>query len=199
MLKWAGLGVAAVAALFIVDAFQLRTKVVSLDRYYKSATSESSAAASRTGVWRDSIHTIMTYPLFGIAVTGRQEEITSEYASAGGYLSHNIFLDFGRATGIPGMLLLAFFFFWPALKMWQSGTRSAYLPFLLAHFAIFIFWMSLSFTFYKSFWGLWMLMAMTVPSRGANRGKLLIASNTRHVRPPLRPASANRIWPRAVQ
>ena len=37
-----------------------------------------------------------------------------------------------------------------------------FLPFLLAHFALLIFWMSLSFTFYKTFWALWMLMMMAV-------------------------------------
>jgi O-antigen ligase len=199
LLKWTGLGLAAVAALFVVDAFQLRTKVISLDQYYKETASETSAAASRTGVWRDSIHTIMKYPILGIRVTGDQEEITSEYASAGGYLSHNIFLDFGRATGIPGMFLLAFFFFWPALQLWRSGTRSAYLPFLLAHFAMFIFWISLSFTFYKSFWGLWMLMAMTVPLGMARRTKVRIVSNARQGRLPLRPASPNKIWQSAGQ
>ena len=58
-------------------------------------------AASRTGVWHDSINTILSYPMFGIAVTGDREVITSEYASQGSYLSHNVFLDYGRATGIP--------------------------------------------------------------------------------------------------
>jgi O-antigen ligase len=156
------LAVFLVAVLFAVDAFQLRTKMSSLARYYAETSQEAGAAASRTGVWHDSINTILKYPLFGIRVTGDQEEITSEYGAAGGYLSHNIFLDYGRAIGIPGMLLLAFFFFWPAIKMWQSGNHIRYLPFLLAHFALFIFWMSLSFTFYKTFWALWMLMTVAV-------------------------------------
>ena len=154
------LAVCLVAVLFAVDAFQLRSKVSSLARYYNETSQETSAAASRTGVWHDSIHTIMKYPLFGIQVTGDQEEITSEYAPQGSYLSHNIFLDFGRACGIPEMLLLAMFFFWPAIKMWQIRNYIRYLPFLLVHFALLIFWMSLSFTFYKTFWAFWMLMAM---------------------------------------
>jgi O-antigen ligase len=136
--------------------------VASLARYYDETSQEEGVAASRTGVWHDAIHTIMKYPVLGIRITGEQEEITSEYASAGGYLSHNVFLDYGRYIGIPGMLMLVFFFFWPSIKMWQSGNYIRYLPFLLTHFAVFIFWMSLSFQFYKTFWALWMLMAVAV-------------------------------------
>ena len=171
------LTVCLVAVLFAVDAFQLRTKVSSLARYYGETSQETSAAASRTGVWHDSINTIMKYPILGIRVTGDQEEITSEYADQGFYLSHNIFLDFGRAIGIPGMLLLAFFFFWPAIRMWQSGNYIRYLPFLLVHFALLIFWKSLSFTFYKTFWAFWMLMAVA-----ANQSQVRHVFKQRHVR-----------------
>jgi O-antigen ligase len=160
LLGWGIVGLVMVALFFAFDAFQLRTKVLSLDEYYKSASQDSGAAASRTGVWHDSIQTILKYPLLGIAVTGDREEITSEYAAQGWYLSHNIFLDFGRSTGITGMGLVAFFFFWPAFRLWKTPDRQIFLPFLLAHFALLIFWMSLSFPFYKTFWGLWMLMAM---------------------------------------
>jgi O-antigen ligase len=167
LIKWGAAGIAVVIGLFVFDAFDLRTKLFSLDEFYKNAAEDSSMAASRTGVWHDSINTIMKYPLLGIRVTGDREVITSEFATQGGYLSHNVFLDYGRAIGIPGMFLVAFFFFYPAIKMWRSDDRVSYLPFLLAHFAMFIFWMSLSFTFYKTFWGLWMLMAM-VPIKTGN-------------------------------
>jgi len=171
------LAVCLVAVLFAVDAFQLRSKVSSLARYYDETSQDTSAAASRTGVWHDSIHTIMKYPLLGIRVTGDQEEITSEYAPQGSYLSHNVFLDFGRAIGIPGMLLLVLFFFWPAIKMWQSRNYIRYLPFLLVHFALLIFWMSLSFPFYKTFWAFWMLMAVA-----ANQSQVRHVFKQRHVR-----------------
>ena len=173
------LAVCLVAVLFAVDAFQLRTKVSSMAQFYAKSKQDEGAAASRTGVWHDSINTIMKYPLLGIRVTGDQEVITSEYADKGWYLSHNIFLDFGRAIGIPGMLLLAMFFFWPAIKMWQSGNHIRYLPFLLTHFALFIFWMSLSFTFYKTFWAFWMLMAVAV---AGNQSQARPVFKKRHVR-----------------
>ena len=105
LLKWGAAGLVVTIALFAADAFQLRTKVVSLDQYYKQTAAETGAAASRAGVWHDAIHTILKYPLFGIRVTGEQEEITSEYASQGGYLSHNVFLDYGRYCGIPRPLV----------------------------------------------------------------------------------------------
>jgi O-antigen ligase len=162
--KWGLVGIGAMIILFALDLFQVRTKSFKLGEYYTGVTTETSLAASRTGVWRDSIHTILKYPILGICITGDQEEITSEYASSGFYLSHNVFLDYARGTGIPGMLLLAFFFFCPAIRMWQSGDVVRYIPFLLAHFAMLIFWMSLSFQFYKTFWALWMLMVMAEQS-----------------------------------
>jgi hypothetical protein len=178
------LAVCLVAVLFAVDAFQLRSKVSSLGRYYDETAQAEGAAASRTGVWHDSINTIMKYPLFGIQVTGDREEITSEYAPQGSYLSHNIFLDFGRACGIPEMLLLAMFFFWPTIKMWQSGNHIRYLPFLLTHFALLIFWMSLSFTFYKTFWAFWMLMAVAVTPNKSQERPVLIKRSRRTISKP---------------
>jgi O-antigen ligase len=173
-------GIAVAVLLFALDAFQLRTKVVSLGTYYQSTASSTGAAASRTGVWHDSINTILKYPLLGIAITGDQEEITSEYAEQGSYLSHNIFLDIGRALGIPGMLFLAFFFFYPALSMLRSRNYIRYLPFLLVHFALLIFWMSLSFTFYKTFWVFWMLA--TRAGTGASTGVATVPNRSRNLR-----------------
>jgi O-antigen ligase len=172
LVRWGMAGMALIIAFYVFDIFQLHTKVTKLDEYYRGVSKESSAAASRTGVWHDSINTIMEYPVLGILVTGKHEKITSDYAEEGSYLSHNVFLDYGRETGLPGMLMVAFFFFYPAIKMWRSGERVRYFPFLLALFAMLVFWMSLSFQFYKTFWGLWMLMAMAVPQVGPHVRKL---------------------------
>jgi hypothetical protein len=163
LIHWCCAGVVVAALLFAFDAFQMRTKTLALDKFHREQSLEmGGVAASRTGVWHDAINTIMSYPLFGIRVTGDQEVITSEYASQGGYMAHNVFLDYGRYVGIPGMLLLAFFFFRPVFQMYKSGRLAQYLPFILAHFAMFIFWMSLSFQFYKTFWALWMLMTIAI-------------------------------------
>jgi O-antigen ligase len=82
------------------------------------------------------------------------------YAEKGYFMSHNVFLDYGRSSGIPGMLLFAWFFFWPAVRVYRQGLVVPYMPFLLAHFAFLVFFVSLSFLFYKAFWGFWMLMAV---------------------------------------
>lgn len=170
LLRWMGAGAVAVVLMFVFDLFQLRSKTTALDRFHTQQSQDyGGSAASRTGVWYDSLNTILSHPIFGIKVTGVRETITSEYAAQGWYLSHNVFLDYGRSVGIPGMLLLGLFFFWPVLRMWQSGRLMQYLPFILAHFAMFIFWMSLSFQFYKTFWALWMLMALAVPKLAAAR------------------------------
>jgi hypothetical protein len=189
LIRWALVGIGAVIILFALDLFQIRTKMLSLGEYYSGVSSESGLAASRTGVWHDSIHTILKYPILGIRVTGDREEITSEYAAGGFYLSHNVFLDYARYCGIPGMLLLAFFFFYPVIRMWQSGDVVRYIPFLLTHFAMLIFWMSLSYQFYKTFWALWMLMVLAEqsarnsrPSWGKRRPSAQVSLSGRSIR-----------------
>jgi hypothetical protein len=187
LIKWCCVGIFGVIMMFVFDTFQIRTKTVALDRFHEQQSQElGGQLASRTGVWSDSFNTIMEYPLYGIRVTGEKEEITSECAAAGGYLSHNVFLDYGRSVGIPGMLLVAFFFFHPAIQMIKSRRLVQYLPFLLAHFAMFIFWMSLTFQFYKTFWALWMLMAVSIApfsQRGGSNfsGSLVKRSQPRHL------------------
>jgi len=194
LIQWCGVAVMAVILMFIFDAFQIRTKTIALDQFYQQQSSElGGAAASRTGVWHDSINTILTYPLFGIAVTGDREVITSGYADQGWYLSHNVFLDYGRALGIPGMMLLAFFFFSPVIQMLRSRKLTQYLPFILAHFSMFIFWMSLSFQFYKTFWALWMLMAFSIaqiiPARLPELAQRSTITTSNQPAPPLGPGS----------
>lgn len=163
LISWCCAGLVGVALMFVFDFLEIRTKTLALDRFHSTQSEElGGATASRTGVWHDSINTIMSYPILGIRVTGDREVITSEYASQGSYLSHNVFLDYGRYCGIPCMIFLGFFFFYPVIKMVGSGSAVTYTPFILAHFAMFIFWMSLSFQFYKTFWALWMLMAVVI-------------------------------------
>ena len=175
-----GIGTAFVVGivlwLFSTNALDMKTRSEALLQNYETQSEDEGLAASRTGVWTDSINTIMQHPLMGIKGSGSTEKITSEYSNTGYYLSHNVFLDYGRVLGIPGMLLLAFFFFYPAIKVFQSGNWIRFFPFLMVNFAMFIFWISLSFEFYKTFWGLWMLMVLAA-SRTPQRPH---AASTRH-------------------
>jgi hypothetical protein len=58
------------------------------------------------------------------------------------------------------MLAVAFFFFYPLVRLWRRPDEWRFLGFYFFHFALLIFWMSLSFQFYKTFWGFWILAAM---------------------------------------
>jgi hypothetical protein len=156
--------VAAVALAsvgFTNDFFGLRTKVEALHDHYKEEAVEKGTFGSRNDVWTYSIRTILKYPVFGVSKSHEPEEIAPEYSdNPEGYVSHNVFLDYGRYCGIPGIILLAFFFFFPAAKMALSDQWACYIPFLLTYLAIFIFWMSLSYIHYKTFWAFWILAAI---------------------------------------
>lgn len=146
---------------FATDTLGVRSQFSGLAHYYDESATEQGMAASRTPVWSAAVHTILEYPLFGPSFSGGGQETPSEYLEGEGYyLAHNIFLDSGKNSGIPGMIFCAVFFFLPAYRMWRSGLLFAHVPFFLVYGAFFIFWMSLSFGYYKTFWAFWMLMAM---------------------------------------
>lgn len=143
------------------DVFGMRTKIAAMAEYYKHESLEAGMFTSRNAVWRYSIRTILEHPVFGVVDSHEPEDIPPEYSdNPEGYVSHNVFLDFGRYSGILGMVLAAFFFLFPALKMARGDQWISYIPFLGTHFAMFIFWMSLSFVHYKTFWAFWMLASM---------------------------------------
>ena len=146
--------------VYLTNAFGTRDRMVALYDYYERTADESGVAASRTDVWDYSIKTIIAHPFLGTRFNDEVEDIPLEYAEFGGYLSHNVFLDYGRAIGIPGMLSVAFFFFYPLVRLWRRPDNWRFMGFFLFHIALLIFWMSLSFQFYKTFWGFWMLATM---------------------------------------
>jgi O-antigen ligase len=152
--------VAVFVLIYLTNAFQTKSRIDALVDYYQRTSDEYGAAASRGDVWEFSVRTILTHPLLGTRFNNDIEDIPLEYAEYGAYLSHNVFLDYGRATGIPGLALVIFFFFYPFVKLWRRPDSWRFLGFFLFHFALFIFWMSLSFQFYKTFWGFWMLATM---------------------------------------
>jgi O-antigen ligase len=164
--------------IYLTNAFGTRERVEALYDYYNRTSDEYGAAASRTDVWDYSLRTIATHPFVGTRFNDEKEDIPLEYADYGGYLSHNVFLDYGRATGVPGMLLVVFFFFYPFVKLWRRADNWRFMGFFLFHFSLLIFWMSLSFQFYKTFWGFWMLAAMAAarePIAVPNQGRTIPA------------------------
>lgn len=175
LVRYVMLGVLAVVVLIMVDALGLRTRMEAMWEYQEDATTESGIATSRTGVWKASLATIRQYPLFGVKFSGRLEDVAKGYGKTGYYLSHNVFLDFARGSGIPGMLLFMWFFFYPFVEMFRQRDRRKFFPFLLLHFSFFIFFMGLSFVFYKTFWAGWMLMTMAAKS--GQPGRTPVAPN----------------------
>jgi hypothetical protein len=147
-----------VGIVYILDVLQVRSRMEALKKNYDEQRRTEGVAASRTGVWYYSFKTITAHPFSGRAFATEPEEGPPGYPQ--GYFSHNVFLDYGRHAGIPGMILLAWFFFAPFSRLWKRRLFTRYMGFYLAYFAMFLFWMVLSFQFYKTFWALWMLMMM---------------------------------------
>ncbi|MDE0838496.1 MAG: O-antigen ligase family protein, partial [Kiritimatiellae bacterium] len=142
------------------NTFEARSRIEGLWAYYQEELKDQSIVASRTDVWTYSLRTIQQYPLLGVKNSGEKENIPPQYRASGNYVAHNVFLDYGRYSGIPGMLLIAYFFFHPILKLISHRRHQLYYGFYFAYFVMFIFWMTLSFQFYKTFWVLWMLLAV---------------------------------------
>lgn len=170
---------AILAVIYMSNAFRTKDRIDALYHYFQRSVDEYGAAASRTDVWEFSLKTILHYPLLGVRFNNDVEDVPFQYASYGEYLSHNVFLDYGRWTGIPGISSVLFFFFYPLVRLWRRTDNWRFMGFFLFHFALLIFWMSLSFQFYKTFWGFWMLAAMVaerepvaLPYRGAKSFRL---------------------------
>jgi hypothetical protein len=154
-------GIGAIAAIVIAtDAFESRRKLEALWENYEEQSGELGATASRNEVWDCSMDTISRYPLFGYIFSGGVEKMPDAYRAKGYYLSHNVFLDYGRAGGIPAMVFLAYFFFMPMIVALKTGRAFQFLPFMLAMLAQLIFFTSLSFWTYKPFWAYWVLFMM---------------------------------------
>jgi len=144
---------------YVFDSFDVRSRVEALTKNYDKQKTELGIMASRTDYWRAACLSILSNPVTGRAFA-TEPEVTPPGREPGDYLAHNVFLDYGRWAGLPSLLLLVFFFWYPAVRLWRYGDFDRYIGFLMTHFAMFIFWMVLSFQFYKTFWSLWMLMAM---------------------------------------
>ena len=155
--------------MIATNTMRLRDKIGGTWSHYSKRAEETGGLGTRSAVWESSLRTIGKYPLFGVSFYNVKEPLPAwagaRHKKMGYYLSHNVFLDIGRSSGIPGMLLYAGFFFLPFYRMCRSPKRSLYLPFLLAFFSTLIFLMTLSFNFNKMWWAFWMLMMMASPRR----------------------------------
>jgi len=153
------LGLIVMILLYAVDCFQMRNRVEAFWDYYQ----DSHVIGSRDEVWTASWETIMRYPWFGTIFSQGTEVVPSEYfsfyAENGYYLSHNVFLDVWRGSGLVGLILFSLFFFYPLISHLKRKRRIDRLPFVFIFAAVVFFYFLLSFPFYKTVWAFWMLMA----------------------------------------
>jgi hypothetical protein len=94
------------------------------------------------------------------------------------FASHNVFLDVGRGSGIPGILFYCIFFFYAPFEIWRrKGLAYAY-PFLIAYESILLTFLSFSLGNHKTFFLLWTLLVLAArsqpfkPHRLVERGQI---------------------------
>lgn len=130
-----------------------------LDTYARSMIGYSekqmaeSIMMSRDMVWRSALSEVLASPVIGTTPETRVE--------AGGYgydyCSHNVWLDFGRGGGIPGLLWFAAFFVHPLYRLVNAWGATRAMPFIAAFAVFFGVFMSFSLGNYKTFYILWCL------------------------------------------
>lgn len=114
---------------------------------------EQSILMSHEGVLRGSIAEVLSSPLIGTTPSIRVAIPGYGYR----YASHNVWLDFGRGAGIPGMIWFTFFFAFPIYRLTHTwGIRPA-MPFIATFVVFFSVFMILSLGNYKTFYVLWVL------------------------------------------
>lgn len=150
-----------ICILFFFNVFGMSDRIVALFHYYEGQSEDLGVAASRTDVWEQAIQLIQDYPLIGVLGNDALDQVQALGASTGeGFLAHNVFLDYGLQVGLPGLFLLIGAYILPILYLWKSKTWLPFAGFLCFYFACFIFWMTLSFQFYKTFWAFWALFSL---------------------------------------
>ena len=161
---------AGAAGMYVGDAFGMRSRTEALSNHFEHQSGELGSMASRTDVWNVAIDTIMRYPLTGVVFAGGREKIITGYED--GYLAHNVFLDYGRVSGIPGLLFSVVFLCIPAWRIWKHPNRMQFTAFFMVFVAVFTFWMVLSFQFYKTVWSFWALMMVAADLPGDKKKSL---------------------------
>lgn len=152
----------ALGLMLSTNLFRSRDRLMGMSGWYgKYSERHHTTLGTRKAVWEISLRTIAENPLFGAHSNEAKEDIPDEYKRREFmFLSHNVFLDVGRGSGIPGMLLYSFFIFYPLVRMIKRLKFDLSLPFILFYLALMIFLNVLSVIFYKTIWAFWMLAAI---------------------------------------
>lgn len=149
--------VIVVIAAIAVGVFTVRTdfleRIISIRNY---SITQMEELFGRRDVTEGAIKIILREPLVGetdynkISVPGYGTE----------FASHNVFLDVGRGSGIPGILFYCIFFFYAPFQIWRrKGLAYAY-PFIVTYASIFLTFLSFSLGNHKTFFLLWTLLVL---------------------------------------
>jgi len=159
-----------VISLFIIgimvsmNMFDVSSRIFAITDFYKIQSSDLGVAASRTDVWEQAVQLMFRYPLHGVLGSGYGAYIPNIGGAdnSAQFLAHNVFLDYGWQVGFPGLILLALAFLTPVYLLIKNKNWFPFTGFLCFYFACFIFWMVLSFQFYKTFWAFWTLFCVAI-------------------------------------
>ncbi len=159
--------------LFIFNIFGVLDRAIAIFNFFIFQSNRLGSAASRTDVWEQAIRLTLSYPFLGVL---GNDALYMVRAIGGAidpaqFLAHNVFLDFGWQVGLPGMFLLVFAFLLPFIWLMRSKIWLPYAGFLCFYFASFIFWMTLSYQYYKTFWAFWALFCLAVMRTSPRRIK----------------------------
>jgi O-Antigen ligase/Family of unknown function (DUF5935) len=81
------------------------------------------SAQSRIDLWKDCLQVIGQYPMLGVG-PANWRVISGTFGWAEGKSAHSVWMETAAEVGLPGSLLLLFFFAFAALKLWPiARTR----------------------------------------------------------------------------
>lgn len=146
---------------------QMLQATIEYNMYQASTEGSGALNAGRNEVWGPFLESALEYPLFGPpagTVINMGEFGYNEVASGLG-AAHNVLLDIASERGFPTVILFLFAFFAPVFAMWRKrGGVYAY-PFVIAHVSVFLPFMNLSLSGWKTFWVLHVLTTFAAHSR----------------------------------
>lgn len=145
--------------LFVTDAFEIASRLQSLEAFFEQQSRDLGWAASRTHEWETAWTLIEQYPFLGAP-----PELLPETAA------HNAFLTYWSVAGLPAAVFFSVLFLSPSIVLFlRSGPITA-APLVIANLIWLLFLMALSFSFFKPVWIIWGITAYAASTHSRSRG-----------------------------
>ena len=122
----------------------------------------NSLMMSRAETWGAAFQELSLSPLIG--TTPETQVSTIQYGYA--YCSHNVWLDVGRGSGVPGMLWFTAFFFYPLFGVFRRCSKSDALILCCPFVILLLVFMNLSVINLKVFYEVWVLAVAAAQAGG---------------------------------